>query len=266
MSRGYTTTTTTTTTTTRRAMKRQEPSTGATQLPPKLACLRASSEEAQAQAWQLRDAAVAQLREEWQASHLREQAQQLRDAAKAQACQLRELSDAVQRCTTLLTDLSDIIAQYARAASPHVRTTIVVDCSNRYGDNDSLHKQQSICSPLESDTMGSLFNHFLSKLAYSKPYDGSNCNLNNERIMPDELCFEYRNSTVYLRPQTWAERNESVRDLDDQQRERLKLEERSSTLYSYYWLKADYFLQNGENAYSDDDSSDDDTHVELMME
>jgi hypothetical protein len=143
-------------------MKRQEPSNGATQLQPKHACLRASSEEAQA--WQL-----------------------------------RELSDAVQRYTTLLTDLSDIIAQYARAASPHVRTTIAVDC---FGDG------QYSFWPFESDSMRSIFEGFVSRVGLSvdpctpEPYafyPEHDSNLSSERIMPNELCFEYRNATVYCR-------------------------------------------------------------------
>jgi hypothetical protein len=134
---------------------------------------------------------------------------------KAQAEELRVLSDAVQRYTTLLTDLSDIIAQYARAASPNRITKIAVDC---------FFDRQYTFWPLESDNMGSIFEAFISRLGlrfhpssgvpfyyYPEHYD-SNRNFNSERIMPNELCFKYRNSTVYVRPQTIAERAQSVSD------------------------------------------------------
>jgi hypothetical protein len=114
---------------------------------------------------------------------------------QARERQLRVLSDAVTQYTPLPNVCSRIIAQYGRAASPRERTTITVD---DFGD-----RQLAYCT-FETANMGSVFESFERSLGghrgcyyfYPEHYDK---NLSSERIMPSELCFEYRNSTVFCR-------------------------------------------------------------------
>jgi hypothetical protein len=106
---------------------------------------------------------------------------------------IRERSAAVCKCTKLPDVCSGIIAEYARAASPYEKAMITVDC---FGDIYSFCLR-------ESDTMSMVFKRFENLSGsqgmyyfYPANYDSNLC---TDKIMPTELCFEYRNSTVYCR-------------------------------------------------------------------